>query len=99
MSRFDIEKDAYGDLLAGEPRFRADQLFDGLYRQFLDPDEITVLPGALRLKLADSGEFAKALSVSRESVTDDGETFKWLFALEDGNVIETVLMLYPRRAT
>jgi 23S rRNA (adenine2503-C2)-methyltransferase len=31
--------------------------------------------------------------------TDSGDTVKWLFALEDGPTVETVLMRYSRRAT
>ncbi|HWD24209.1 MAG TPA: 23S rRNA (adenine(2503)-C(2))-methyltransferase RlmN, partial [Acidimicrobiales bacterium] len=99
MSRYELEREAYPALLEGYPRFRQDQLFEGLYRRLLVPDEITELPSSLRQLLTSDPRFARSLSRSSESITDDGETIKWLFALGDGNVIETVLMLYPHRAT
>ena len=35
----------------------------------------------------------------RSVATDDGETIKTLYRTGDGQVLETVLMLYPNRAT
>ena len=40
-----------------------------------------------------------ALDLAAESVSDDGDTVKWLWTLADGRQVETVLMLYPDRAT
>jgi 23S rRNA (adenine2503-C2)-methyltransferase len=99
VTRYDLEREQLAALLADEPAYRTEQFFDGLYRHFLEPDAITALPRSLRVRLGELPELAPALSVARESVTDDGETVKWLFSLPDGNLIESVLMLYPSRAT
>jgi 23S rRNA (adenine2503-C2)-methyltransferase len=40
-----------------------------------------------------------ALEPAAESVSDDGQTVKWLWTLADGRQVETVLMHYPDRAT
>ena len=37
--------------------------------------------------------------MAAESVSEDGQTVKWLWALADGARVETVLMHYPDRAT
>ena len=39
------------------------------------------------------------MRLAAESVADDGQTVKWLWALADGSRVETVLMHYPDRAT
>ena len=40
-----------------------------------------------------------ALQEVTRSVASDGQTTKWLWELADGSRVETVLMLYPGRAT
>ena len=59
---------------------------------------MTTLPKALRAKLAEELPNGP-LTVVREVRTDDGETIKTLYETADGELIETVLMLYPDRAT
>ncbi|MCP4227284.1 MAG: 23S rRNA (adenine(2503)-C(2))-methyltransferase RlmN, partial [Actinomycetia bacterium] len=39
-------------MLDGEPRYRLDQLWQGLYQHGQPPDTITTLPAALRDRLA-----------------------------------------------
>jgi 23S rRNA (adenine2503-C2)-methyltransferase len=97
VSRYDPGRDALADLLAGEPRYRLDQVWDGLYRQLAAPAELTNLPKALRARLDD--ELAPALTPVTESVGDGGDTVKWLFALDGGARVETVLMHYRDRTT
>ena len=96
-TRYDLARDELGALLDGEPRYRLDQLWDGLYAQLADPADITNLPKALRGRLDD--ELPLALELVTESVSDDGGTVKFLWELDGGGRIETVLMLYPDRAT
>jgi adenine C2-methylase RlmN of 23S rRNA A2503 and tRNA A37 len=43
-ARYDLDRDALARLLAGEPRYRIDQVWDGLYRQLATPSELTALP-------------------------------------------------------
>ena len=96
-TRHDLDRDQLGALLAGQPRYRVDQVWDGLYTQLAEPADITVLPKALRAELAD--QLPPALTPVTESVADGDETVKWLWALNDGRQIETVLMYYDDRAT
>ena len=58
---------------------------------------MTNLPRALRARL--DAELPLALEPVTESVSDRGDTVKFLWELAGGARIETVLMLYPDRAT
>jgi 23S rRNA (adenine2503-C2)-methyltransferase len=82
----------------GEPRYRADQLRGWLVRGVDDPAEMTDLPAGLRERLAARFTPARPELVAH-TVADDGHTHKLLLRFPDGEAIETVLMLYPDRAT
>lgn len=97
VTRYELDRDALADVLDGEPRYRLDQLWDGLYTQLADPSDITNLPKALRSCL--ETELPTALQLVTESVSDDGDTVKFLWELDGGSRVETVLMLYADRAT
>ena len=45
VSRYDLGRDGLGALLAGEPAYRVNQVFDGFYRRLAEPGELTELPG------------------------------------------------------
>ena len=94
---FDLGREEFATRLEGEPRYRVDQIWRGLYEQLAAPDELTTLPKALRQRLAD--DLPAALTPALERVSDDGDTVKFLWHLDGGAAIETVLMLYPDRAT
>jgi 23S rRNA (adenine2503-C2)-methyltransferase len=96
-TRYGLTRDEFGALLDGEPRYRLDQLWSGMYEQLADPLEISNLPKSLRTRLAD--ELPLALTPVTESVSDRGDTVKFLWELDGGSRVETVLMLYPERAT
>ena len=96
-TRYDLTRDEFGALLDGEPRYRLDQVWAGLYEQLADPADITNLPKALRVRL--DAELPLSLELVTESVSDKGDTVKFLWELEGGSRVETVLMLYPDRAT
>lgn len=96
-SPWDPTRDEYAELLAGQQRFRVDQLWSGLYDHGLPPDEITNLPKALRADLA-SVVSASLIPAARQA-TPDGLTVKRLWELDDGARIESVLMHYPERST
>ncbi len=94
---YDLTRDELAVILAGEPAYRARQVWDGLHVRAQRPEEMTELPATLRAVLADA--LPPALrEVSRQSA-DGGQTTKWLWALDDGARIETVLMQYPDRVT
>jgi len=96
-TRYGVNRAELAAALDGEPRYRLDQLWSGLYEQLAEPAEITNLPKALRTRLAD--DLPLALSAITESVSDSGDTVKFLWELDGGSRIETVLMLYRDRAT
>ncbi len=97
MNRYDATRDDIAAVLAGQPRFRLDQVWKGFYEQLAEPSEITALPKAVRATL--DAELPAALTTVVERVNDDGDTVKYLFELPGGSRIETVLMLYPDRVT
>ena len=96
-TRYDVDREQLGALVAGEPRFRIDQVWKGLYEQLLEPNELTTVPKSLRARL--DAELPCALTTVVERISDDGDTVKYLFELSGGSRIETVLMLYPDRVT
>jgi 23S rRNA (adenine2503-C2)-methyltransferase len=83
----------------GQPAFRAKQVYRQMYVNLcVDPLAMTDLPLALRQRLASETTMG-TLQLERVQVTDDGLTRKALFRLAGGAVAETVLMIYPDRAT
>ena len=90
-------REEFAELLHGEPRYRLDQVWDALYTQLVAPADITTAPKALRERLATALPTALTQVVRRES--DSGDTVKYLWELDDGGRIETVLMVYPDRVT
>ena len=97
QTRYGLTRKQFTDVLDGEPSYRVDQIWDGLYKQLADPEEITNLPKKLRTKLSDS--LPCALTPITESATANGDTIKFLWGLDGGSKVETVLMLYRDRAT
>jgi len=91
------DRDELAALLEGEPRYRLDQVWDGLYTQLAAPTDISNVPKALRERLA--AELPTALTPVVRRVSDGGDTVKYLWELHDGSRIETVLMVYPDRVT
>ncbi len=94
---YDPTRSELAALLGGEPRYRLDQLWQGLYERRATPAEMSNIPKPLRIRLGE--ELPLALSPVAESISDDGQTVKWLWELADGARIETVLMHYPERST
>lgn len=96
-TRYDLDRDGFDQLLQRHPRYRVDQVWQGLYERMLEPADITNLPKALRDELDD--DLPPALTEITRSVSDDGDTVKWLWGLSDGAAVETVLMHYDDRST
>ena len=96
ISRFDVSRTDLVEHLDGQPPFRARQVWAALHRG-LEPEEMTDVPLALRARLA--GSLPPALAPRERSVSDAGDTVKWLWALADGSRVETVLMHYRDRST
>ncbi|MCB1038316.1 MAG: 23S rRNA (adenine(2503)-C(2))-methyltransferase RlmN [Acidimicrobiales bacterium] len=96
-SRYDWTREQLGELLADQPRFRVDQVWEWLHVHGTDPSDWTNVPKGVRAGV--EAELRPALSPAAESVSDDGQTVKWLWTLHDGTQVETVLMHYEDRTT
>jgi 23S rRNA (adenine2503-C2)-methyltransferase len=97
-SLYDATREDMEVLLEGQPAFRITQIWDGLYKQLLEPEKILTLPGALRTQITEM--LPTALNSVTTSISDKGDTVKFLWSLVDGgHPIETVLMHYRDRAT
>jgi 23S rRNA (adenine2503-C2)-methyltransferase len=96
-TRYDLDRQELGDLLDGQPRYRVEQVWEGLYTQNREPAEITSLPAALRERL--TAELPPALELVTESRSDGGDTVKCLWELDGGARVATVLMHYRDRST
>ncbi|MCS7221254.1 MAG: 23S rRNA (adenine(2503)-C(2))-methyltransferase RlmN [Anaerolineae bacterium] len=97
----DLTKQELTEQLAawGEPRYRADQIWQWVFQrgatQFA---QMTNLPLRLRAHLEETFVIHPLHEV--QAITSrDRLTRKALFTLRDGQIIETVLMLYDRRRT
>jgi 23S rRNA (adenine2503-C2)-methyltransferase len=97
LRRYDVERHDLAALLDDQPRYRVDQVWSGLYEHLAAPDELTTLPKALRHRL--EVDLPPSLTLVTERVSDAGDTVKVLWELDGGARVETVLMLYPDRAT
>jgi 23S rRNA (adenine2503-C2)-methyltransferase len=83
----------------GFPVYRARQVWGWAYRQYVNEYvEMTNIPAALRNALAEQSPIS-LLEPVRDLTADGGETIKTLYRTGDDQVLETVLMLYPNRAT
>ncbi|MEA3336467.1 MAG: 23S rRNA (adenine(2503)-C(2))-methyltransferase RlmN [Chloroflexota bacterium] len=83
----------------GQPAYRARQVQHWLYKkQVSAPSEMSNLPAALRDRLAEDSQIDLLVPVT-ETASSDGNTTKALLRLDDGQLIEAVLMRYNRRRT
>jgi len=96
---YDLDLPALEALLGtwGEPRYRAKQIWEWLYRHLVtDVAQMTTLPKSLRERLAgETTLYVPRVLARQESL--DGETRKDLLELQDGQSIEVVLMRYIER--
>ncbi len=75
----------------GVEKYRADQLFEWVFGSTVtDFEGMSILPKALRQRLAEQTKFYRAKEASRQ-VSSDG-TAKFLFELEDRQRVEAVLI-------
>lgn len=78
----------------GDKSFRAKQIYDWLHVKLVDSfDEMTNLSIGLREKLKENSHILTVSPLEVQTSKIDG-TQKYLFQLNDGNVIESVLMKY-----
>ncbi|MCB1148621.1 MAG: 23S rRNA (adenine(2503)-C(2))-methyltransferase RlmN [Chlamydiia bacterium] len=86
-------------LSAGEPAFRAKQLFDWVYRKSeLNLSKMSNISDGCKQKL--SAAFAlPGIGLKRFTWSDDKETVKFLWELSDGRLVESVLIYSGARRT
>lgn len=77
---------------SGQPRYRARQLFEAIYRQRIPSvDQISTLPQFYREELVRQGHEIHLPSVEKKFVSEDG-TVRYLLAFHDSQSVETVWM-------
>ncbi len=92
---FDLEFDELKNILkqTGEPAYRAKQVWQWLYQGVGSFNEMTNLPIAFRDRLSELFYIGGIKTVQKLISEKDG-TRKYLFSLNDGKVVESVLMKY-----
>ena len=77
---------------AGEPAYRARQLFEAIYRQRVHSvEEISTLPLGFRRALVERAVIVGQPRIEKQYVSSDG-TIRYLIAFPDGHSVETVWM-------
>ena len=76
-----------------QPAFRAKQIYSWLHKGVRSYDEMTNIPQQLRAVLAEKYPICPPRVVRKQESQKDG-TIKYLWKLQDGNCVETVLMRY-----
>src|SRR5947209_11667533 len=75
---------------SGEPAYRANQLFQALYRERVSsPEQIMTLPKGFRAWLSEQGFAVGIPEIDSQFSSIDG-TIRYLMRLQDGETIETV---------
>lgn len=100
-SLYDLPFDALVERMTsmGEPSYRARQLWHWAYQRFARSyDAMTDLPAALRARLSVELPLTPAVAEVGFVRSADSQTRKSLLRLEDGELIEAVLMLYDPRS-
>ncbi|MBR5155025.1 MAG: 23S rRNA (adenine(2503)-C(2))-methyltransferase RlmN [Clostridia bacterium] len=77
----------------GQPKFRAKQIYDWIYKGAQSFDDMLNIPKSLREKL-EAETYIGAVKICEKYVSNIDETRKYLLELSDGNFIESVLMKY-----
>lgn len=81
-----------------EPPFRAQQLFDWVYRKgVLDPKSMSNIAGPLRNQFASDFRFPQPITRSRQ-ISSDG-TRKYLFEVDQKDQVESVMIKQKNRMT
>ena len=98
---YDLKFAALIDLLQelNQPAFRAKQIWQGIYQNlWTNLADFSNLPLTLRGQISSQFNLG-CLTLEKELSSTDGQTHKFLYRLEDGSAIETVLMAYHDRNT
>ena len=77
----------------GQPAFRAKQVYTWLHKGVRSYSEMTNIPKSLQEALQEQYPFYTPQVIRKQESQKDG-TIKYLWQLQDGNCVETVLMRY-----
>lgn len=78
----------------GERKYRAQQLFKWLHQKMVSSiEDITEFPHSLKDKLTSDYKISR-LKIAERLDSKQDDTSKYLFVLDDGNIIESVMMKY-----
>lgn len=77
----------------GQPKYRGKQIFEGLYKGKRELSEFSTLPKSFREKLEDCA-FIPTATIKRKLISAIDGTVKYLYALHDGETVESVFMRY-----
>ena len=98
---YDVNRQELADTLEkwGEPAYRANQLWQGIYKNlWANPESLTPFPKELRMRISEIYTFCH-LAPEKVLESSDGETRKILFRVPGGYGVEAVLMRYQKRRT
>ncbi|MCD7980848.1 MAG: 23S rRNA (adenine(2503)-C(2))-methyltransferase RlmN [Clostridiales bacterium] len=99
MKKTDLKSLPYEELehwivSAGEKKYRAKQLYEWMHRKLAEsPGDMTNIPGSLKDRIREDCTYTVLKQAACQISAQDG-TRKYLFLLEDGNMVESVLMRY-----
>ena len=82
----------------GEKVFRGTQVYSWIYKGAKTFEDMKNIPKSLREKLEEVSYIGN-IDIELKLESKDGKTKKYLFLLNDGNIIETVMMDYDSRVT
>ena len=77
----------------GFPKFRAKQIYDWLYKNVTDFDDMRNIPADLKAFLKSSCYISVA-NIEKKLVSRYDKTVKYLFSFNDGECVESVVMSY-----
>ncbi len=77
----------------GFPKFRAKQIYDWLYKNVTDFDNMRNIPADLKAFLK-SSSYISVANIEKKLVSRYDKTVKYLFSFNDGECVESVVMSY-----
>ena len=77
----------------GFPKFRAKQIYDWLYKNVTDFDNMRNIPADLKAFLK-SNSYISVANIEKKLVSRYDKTVKYLFSFNDGECVESVVMSY-----
>ena len=78
---------------SGFPKFRAKQIYDWLYKNVTDFDNMRNIPADLKAFLK-SSSYISVANIEKKLVSRYDKTVKYLFSFNDGECVESVVMSY-----